>query len=767
MLSVATVGRGGWSYYLQTVAAGRAGPGGLVEPDGTWLGSGALALGLEGLPVDERRLAALFGGADPVSGEALDSRHGRVRVLAYDCTFAAPKSVSVVHALAGPDVVEEIRRAHEASVAATLDYVERHAGRVRHRSGGTDRLEATRGLAAASFLHRTSRAPDPHLHSHVLVANLASDGDGRWSALDGRPIFLHASVAGALYRSQLRAELVRRLDVAWRWRADGFADLAGVSPEVVTAFSRRREEILDELHRSGRSGPRATRAAAASTRPEKDLGTPYETLVATWRERAYEVGISSGRVRSVAPLRSAPLDARALDPRRRRGAADVASGPFTQRDLLRVRADASPDGASVADLVASVEAETRDALASGAFLPDPDPAARVPGLRARGGRIPAGFTEDRLVTREFLTLERGLASELAAAPELDGDGRARGVFVLADRADPLDAPETLAAVVARALDDGRDVFAAAPGVRRAAHLEALTGVEVASRALPTGKVQGALVVLADAARWDLGSLDAALVAGRSGKATIVVVPAPDGAGRRALAEATCRSVPRAALGPDGGAPALGTTSVLDAHDRDAHDRDAHDRDAHGADRQGEGVTRSGRRGSVVTLVARPRELVGALVRESDRQRREVGRSLVVVADRRLAAAVGAAGGGDVETVSPSRLLAALGDGADGDRGVGIVVLGSSRLLGKVPSTRPGLARVHVSVAPPARGGSTRDAWRSHLESVRSADRSVRTTDRTAGRTERARDVPAATRTVVDRERRRGQGGPGIGIGISR
>ena len=759
MLSVAKVGRGGWSYYLQTVAAGRTMPGGLVEPDGTWLGSGALALGLEGLPVDRRRLAALLGGADPVSGEELDSRHGRVRVLAYDCTFAAPKSVSVVHALAGPDVVEEIRRAHEASVAATLDYVERRAGRVRHRSGGTDRLEATRGLAAASFLHRTSRASDPHLHSHVLVANLASDRDGRWSALDSRPIFLHVSVAGALYRSQLRAELVRRLDVEWRWRADGFADLAGVSREVVTAFSRRREEILDELHRSGRSGRGATRAAAASTRPEKDLGTSYEALVAAWRERAYEVGISSGRVRSVAPLRPAPLDACARDPRPRRGAADVANGPFTRRELLRVRADASPDGASVADLVASVEAETRGALASGAFLLDPDPAARAPGLRARGGRIPSGFSEDRLVTREFLALEQGLARELAAAPELDGDGRARGVFVLADRADPLDAPERLAAVVARALEDGRDVLAAAQGVRRAAHLEALTGVEVASRALPTGKARGALVVLADVERWDLGSLDAALDAGRSGEATIVVVPAPDGAGRRALAEATRRSVPLAALGPVGGAPVPGTASAPAWHGREGHGCEGH-----GADLQGEGVTRPGRSGSVVALVARPGELVGALVLESDRQRRELGRSLVVVADRRLAAAVGAAGGGDVETVSPSRLLAALGDGAGGDRGVGIVALGSSRLLGKVPTARPGIARVHVSVAPPARGGPARDAWRAHLESVRSAGRSVRTTGRTTGREERSRDLPVAARTVVDLERRRGPGAAGIGIG---
>ena len=44
------------------------------------------------------------------------------------------------------------------------------------------------GFVAAAFRHRTSRAQDPHLHTHVIVANMARAADGEWRALDGEAI---------------------------------------------------------------------------------------------------------------------------------------------------------------------------------------------------------------------------------------------------------------------------------------------------------------------------------------------------------------------------------------------------------------------------------------------------------------------------------------------------------------------------------------------------------------------------------------------------
>ena len=127
------------------------------------------------------------------------------------------------------------------------------------------------GLVAAAFRHRTSRAGDPQLHTHVLVANLGRGPDGRWSALDGRRLYAHARAASFVYQAVLRAELTRDA------RAGVVAGAATGSPRwsasrkpVLRAFSRRRAEIEAALAERGTSGPRAAEAAALATRQAKD-----------------------------------------------------------------------------------------------------------------------------------------------------------------------------------------------------------------------------------------------------------------------------------------------------------------------------------------------------------------------------------------------------------------------------------------------------------------------------------------------------------------
>ena len=220
--------------------------------------------------------------------------HRRVRIAAYDCTYSAPKSVSVLHALGPDEVRTHVRDGHEAATEAAFGYLERCAARVHRRPARGERqvsVPAT-GFVAAAFLHRTSRAPDPHLHSHVLVANLARGPDGRWSALDGRGLFLELATARALYETHLRSELTARLGVSWRELQGTWADLAGIDAKVRRAFSRRSADIETALLEIGRSGPGAARIASARTRPDKDLATSYEELVVGWRERSYRLGIS-------------------------------------------------------------------------------------------------------------------------------------------------------------------------------------------------------------------------------------------------------------------------------------------------------------------------------------------------------------------------------------------------------------------------------------------------------------------------------------------
>ena len=301
MLSVAKVNRGREGYYLETVASGRADAGGLIEPDGRLARDGATtSLGLAGT-VDGPSLRALLRGVDPATGELLSPHHDRVRVVAYDCTYSTPKSVSVLHALGPEEVRAQVRAGHEEAATAALGYLERRGARVRRtlERGEAPSAIPAGGFVAAAFLHRTSRAPDPHLHSHVLVVNLAQGPDGRWSALDARGLFLELRTARYLYETQLRSELTSRLGVSWRELQGAWADLAGIDPTVRRAFSRRSAEIETALEQAGRSGPRAARIASARTRPDKDLATPYEELVSDWRERSYRLGVSDARLAAV------------------------------------------------------------------------------------------------------------------------------------------------------------------------------------------------------------------------------------------------------------------------------------------------------------------------------------------------------------------------------------------------------------------------------------------------------------------------------------
>src|SRR3954466_14707934 len=88
-----------------------------------------------------------------------------------------------------------------------IGYLEREACVVRRGRGGPIR-EHGEGFVAAAFRHRTSRAQDPHLHTHVIVANLARSADGKWRALDGEAILrTYRLVAGYLYEANLRHEL--------------------------------------------------------------------------------------------------------------------------------------------------------------------------------------------------------------------------------------------------------------------------------------------------------------------------------------------------------------------------------------------------------------------------------------------------------------------------------------------------------------------------------------------------------------------------------
>ena len=232
-------------YYERQVAHGHddyySGRG---ESPGRWTGGGAETLRVAGR-VDDDGFMALMDGRDPGTGERLKRVGGRSKVAAFDLTFSAPKSVSVLLAVGEPGLAGALVEAHESAVDAAVGYLEREACRVRRGRGGV-RREVGDGFVAAAYRHRMSRAEDPQLHTHVVAANMARGVDGRWTALDATPIYQHAKAAGFLYQAHLRAAVRERLPwVRWGPVRNGMAEIEQLAPAVLREFSTRRRQIVE------------------------------------------------------------------------------------------------------------------------------------------------------------------------------------------------------------------------------------------------------------------------------------------------------------------------------------------------------------------------------------------------------------------------------------------------------------------------------------------------------------------------------------------
>jgi hypothetical protein len=209
---------------------------------------------------------------------------------------------------------------------------------------------------AAGFRHRTSRLGDPQLHTHVLVANMAQGPDGRWSALDARPLYRMLRTAGYLHEAELRAGLTRRLGVAWQPAVKGLAEIAGIPTRVLRVFSKRRQQIEAQLDELGLSSPAAAQVAALATRPVKTSVEPGE-LGKRWQREAdaagfgyFELGMLLTKARAGIGERSRAIGSLPELSRELSRALTEHSSSFDRADVLRALAERARFGARVAQL---------------------------------------------------------------------------------------------------------------------------------------------------------------------------------------------------------------------------------------------------------------------------------------------------------------------------------------------------------------------------------------------------------------------------------
>jgi conjugative relaxase-like TrwC/TraI family protein len=286
----------GADYYLADLAQELPLPERLDDGPARWIGRAAAGLGLQGTP-DPTALEAVLDGRHPASGHRL--RSDRATVRGFDLTFSAPKSVSVVFALGGEDVAREVVAAHRASVQGAVTYVENHGLSAQRGSGEERRVVATTGLVGASFTHGVNRNLDPHLHTHVVMANMVHGPDSRWSACDHRGLSAHRGAASAVYEAHLRGELTTRLGVRWVEEPRLGAEVAGVSLLARGEFSSRSADIRRHMSAWGSHSARGGRIAWAATRPQKQTGLDFAELSAQWERRARFVGSDPDALRAI------------------------------------------------------------------------------------------------------------------------------------------------------------------------------------------------------------------------------------------------------------------------------------------------------------------------------------------------------------------------------------------------------------------------------------------------------------------------------------
>ena len=220
---------------------------------GQWFGDGARALGLSGITT-EKEFLNLCRNIHPQTDEQLTQRMNTKRItmdtagkvhesanrrVFYDFTFSPAKSVSIA-ALVGND--KRIIEAHDEAVTVALRELQTYAAsRIRKQNQYAHRL--TGNLVGAVFRHDTSRALDPHLHSHCILFNATRDSvEGHWKALEICEMLSAKKFAENVYYHELVKSL-NRFGYRVQNNPRGDFEIEGVSKELVKKFSKRHDEI--------------------------------------------------------------------------------------------------------------------------------------------------------------------------------------------------------------------------------------------------------------------------------------------------------------------------------------------------------------------------------------------------------------------------------------------------------------------------------------------------------------------------------------------
>ncbi len=485
------------------------------EPRGRWHGHGAAQLGLTGDVDDDVFLRVMAGHSPTGTAVHLGRPYGDDSVRGFDVTASAPKSVSTLFALGDAATRAEVLAAHDTAVAAMVSWIETHA-HTRYRINGDVAVVDAEGIVAAEFRQHTSRALDPQLHTHVVIANRVRSPDGRWLALDARSLKMDQRTVSAIYHAALRSEMTRRLGVAWQDVTNGTAELDLVPTAVLEEFSQRTSDVnrridvkIDRFtdtfdrHPTPRERWRLEREAVVDSRPAKPHPADPDLMHTHWTQRVDALGLDPARVVDDA---TGWLAAHDLDVVRSNDTVAAAMAALAEKqsswrpaEITREIAAALPtdtgiDPAHIAEMLDRLTDQAIRQYCVDISRPIPDDAL----LRGDGRPITESIADRALTTPDILAQEARLlewaqrrtanTDHVAAVdhsrvaltgPQAETAAAVAGHGDLVLVVGPAGTGKTtaLTPAVARLRADGRPVFGVAPSATAADVLAAETGVE--------------------------------------------------------------------------------------------------------------------------------------------------------------------------------------------------------------------------------------------------------------------------------------------------
>src|SRR6266404_520694 len=334
---------------------------------GSWAGKGAEFFGIAGQQIEPQNEAflRLFSGQTP-EGEKLKPHESEI--IGYDFQCSAQKSVSIIARLGGD---ERLLEAHKQAATEAYGKLESLAC-VKEGTLGIDRQRVTTGvLCSARFEHDTSRALDPHIHTHFATANFSITAEGKRYALETHDMVKAIRYAGKIYQSALRRNVENlgygtRDKFSDKGQLEGF-EIDGISDELCTKYSQRRgeieERVADFKAEHGREPTTAEiHVIAKETRTSKLTEISTEAVRAQQRQRA-----SAEELAQIERIKAQALNARKENQTANIDAAELVSlvqdhlaerrATFGEHDLIAEALNRGMGKVSLPELEAAIQAD--------------------------------------------------------------------------------------------------------------------------------------------------------------------------------------------------------------------------------------------------------------------------------------------------------------------------------------------------------------------------------------------------------------------------